>query len=117
MSVSSLLDLAPVQKLTGGLPCSRYGRLKRSRAQHHINQAIVSTTSFLHLCPAGVKEVHHMLVNVAKSLVDGGENGVFSPMHLLVFKKPLENGQKAGEKASEGVHKVSAAASSAPSRK
>ena len=58
-----------------------------------------------------------MLVNVAKSLVDGGENGVFSPMHLLVFKKPLENGQKAVEKASEGAHKATEAASTAPSRK
>lgn len=58
-----------------------------------------------------------MLVNVAKSLVDGGENGVFSPMHLLVFKKPMENGHKAGKKASEGAHKAAGAASTAPSSK
>ena len=83
--------------------------------QHHINQAMVTTTSFLHLCPAGVKEVHHMLVNVAKSLVDGGENGIFSPMHLLVFKKPLENGQKAAEKAAAGAHTATDAARNAAS--
>lgn len=32
-----------------------------------------------------------MLVRVANSLVDGGETGVFSPMHLLLFRKPLED--------------------------
>ena len=75
---------------------------------------MVSTTSFLRLCPAGVKEVHHMLVNVAKSLVDGGEAGVFSPMHLLVFKKPMENGaDKASDKASQGAQKVSQTATKA----
>ena len=33
--------------------------------------------------------VHDMLVHVAQSLVAGGETGIFSPMHLLVFRKPL----------------------------
>ncbi len=28
-----------------------------------------------------------MLTTVAFSLVDGGETGVFTPMHLLVFRK------------------------------
>ena len=37
----------------------------------------------------GLKDVHEMLVNVAKSLIRGGETGVFTPMHMLVFKKPL----------------------------
>ena len=32
-----------------------------------------------------------MLVRVANSLVDGGETWVFSPMHLLLFRKPLED--------------------------
>ena len=29
-----------------------------------------------------------MLVEVAKSLIQGGETGVFTPMHLLLFRKP-----------------------------
>ncbi len=37
----------------------------------------------------GLKDVHEMLVNVAKSLIRGGETGVFTPMHMLVFKKPV----------------------------
>jgi 24-methylenesterol C-methyltransferase len=37
----------------------------------------------------GLKDVHQMLMDVATSLVKGGETGVFTPMHFLVFKKPL----------------------------
>jgi hypothetical protein len=33
-------------------------------------------------------QVHDMLVFVAKSLCDGGKNGTFSPMHMLVLLKP-----------------------------
>lgn len=35
-----------------------------------------------------MEDVHKMLVKVASSLVAGGSTGVFSPMHLLVFRKP-----------------------------
>ena len=66
----------------------RYNRLKFSRFQHHINHAIVTVVCALGLAPKGVKDVHKMLIDVAHSLVEGGETGVFSPMHLLVFKKP-----------------------------
>ena len=34
-------------------------------------------------------QVHKMLVDVADSLVAGGETGIFTPMHLVVFRKPL----------------------------
>jgi 24-methylenesterol C-methyltransferase len=33
-------------------------------------------------------QVHHMLVSVAQSLIKGGTTGTFTPMHMLVFKKP-----------------------------
>ncbi len=42
----------------------------------------------------GLKDVHNMLVEVARSLVAGGETGVFTPMHLLLFHKPAEAGKK-----------------------
>jgi hypothetical protein len=32
-------------------------------------------------------QVHNMLRNVAHSLVAGGDSGVFTPMHMLVFRK------------------------------
>ena len=34
-----------------------------------------------------MKDVHTMLINVADSLVAGGNTGVFTPMHMLVFRK------------------------------
>jgi 24-methylenesterol C-methyltransferase len=55
---------------------------------HHVNHAVVSFFDFLGLTPKGMKQVHHMLVMVAKSLIAGGETGVFTPMHMLVFRKP-----------------------------
>lgn len=48
----------------------------------------MSTLDALWLAPKGLKDVHNMLRNVARSLVAGGKTGVFSPMHMLVFKKP-----------------------------
>lgn len=80
-------DIATVSPLCGPW----YDRLRTGmsgRTMQRINHAIVSTLSFLHLAPKGVKEVHGMLVEVARSLVEGGESGIFTPMHLLVFKKP-----------------------------
>ncbi len=53
-----------------------------------INCTIVNTLHFLGLMPHGMKPVHDMLVYVAKSLVRGGETGIFTPMHMLVFRKP-----------------------------
>lgn len=34
-------------------------------------------------------DVHTMLVAVVKSLVEGGESGVFTPMFMLCFEKPV----------------------------
>ena len=33
-------------------------------------------------------QVHKMLVDTAFALIDGGEKGIFTPMHMLVFQKP-----------------------------
>ena len=35
-----------------------------------------------------------MQINVATSLCAGGETGIFTPMHLLVFYKPEATGKK-----------------------
>eukprot|EP00197_Chlamydomonas_leiostraca_P006353 CAMPEP_0202865196 /NCGR_PEP_ID=MMETSP1391-20130828/5325_1 /ASSEMBLY_ACC=CAM_ASM_000867 /TAXON_ID=1034604 /ORGANISM="Chlamydomonas leiostraca, Strain SAG 11-49" /LENGTH=380 /DNA_ID=CAMNT_0049545001 /DNA_START=23 /DNA_END=1165 /DNA_ORIENTATION=+ len=65
-----------------------YDRLGTLTWMHHLNHAIVSFFDFLRLTPKGMKEVHHMLVMVAKSLIAGGETGVFTPMQMIVFRKP-----------------------------
>lgn len=57
-----------------------------------------------------------MLVKVANSLVDGGETGVFSPMHLLVFRKPEAKPQGEGSNgrpAAAAADKASDAATTA----
>jgi 24-methylenesterol C-methyltransferase len=68
----------------------RYGRLKWLQDSHLItlNRFLVTMVSALHIAPHGMKDVHEMLVEVSLSLVKGGESGVFSPMHLLLFRKP-----------------------------
>lgn len=68
-----------------------YGRL--AKIPISFNRAIVNFMSAIRLCPAGVKDVHDMLIKVATSLCAGGESGIFTPMHLLVFYKPEANGK------------------------
>mmetsp|Transcript_12304 Transcript_12304/g.39001 ORF Transcript_12304/g.39001 Transcript_12304/m.39001 type:complete len:370 (+) Transcript_12304:168-1277(+) len=63
-------------------------RLVMGRFQYLLNSAAVNFSTFIGIAPKGTKEVHDMLVNVAVSLSEGGETGIFSPMHLLVLRKP-----------------------------
>ena len=53
------------------MPC-RYGRLKWLRDSNLItvNKVLVRLVSVLRLAPAGMQEVHDMLVNVSLSLVE-----------------------------------------------
>jgi hypothetical protein len=53
-----------------------------------VSHVMVTALDAVWLAPKGLKQVHNMLRNVAHSLVAGGQTGVFSPMHMLVFKKP-----------------------------
>ena len=71
----------------------RYGRLKwlRDSGLLGINRIIVNLVSFLRIAPHGLRDVHEMLLKVSLSLVQGGESGVFSPMHLLIFRKPEQD--------------------------
>ncbi|GAX76949.1 hypothetical protein CEUSTIGMA_g4396.t1 [Chlamydomonas eustigma] len=78
------LDLATSSAVTGPW----YNRLWLVLKTVWINKSIVNTMHLLGLMPNGMKAVHDMLVYVAKSLVRGGETGIFSPMHMLVFRKP-----------------------------
>uniref|UniRef100_A0A7S3QZT3 Methyltransferase n=1 Tax=Dunaliella tertiolecta TaxID=3047 RepID=A0A7S3QZT3_DUNTE len=67
-----------------------YHRLSKLTYMHHINHCIVSFFDFLRLTPKGMKEVHMMLVRVARSLIAGGESDTFTPMQMLVFRKPAK---------------------------
>eukprot|EP00798_Chlamydomonas_sp_ICE-L_P031104 gene31104-6235_t len=80
----SSVDLAVASPVCGPW----YNRLKMGRWIHFVNHGIVSTLDFFFLAPKGLKDVHHMLVEVARSLIVGGETGIFTPMHMLTFQKP-----------------------------
>ncbi|CAL8460594.1 g123 [Coccomyxa elongata] len=86
------IDIATASPVAGPW----YGRLKWLRDSHliSVNRALVSIVSALHIAPHGMHDVHEMLVKVSLSLVQGGESGVFSPMHLLLFKKPEATSKK-----------------------
>eukprot|EP00897_Mesotaenium_endlicherianum_P005062 jgi/Mesen1/4584/ME000232S03838 len=66
-----------------------YRRLQMGRFAYYRNHIMVSIVSAIGIAPKGLLEVHNMLVNVAISLSQGGETGVFSPAHMLVLRKPL----------------------------
>jgi 24-methylenesterol C-methyltransferase len=62
--------------------------LDRFKAKANINHALVSVAEFLRIAPSGMVKVHQMLVDTGIALIEGGEQGLFTPMHMLVFKKP-----------------------------
>lgn len=35
-------------------------------------------------------QVHKMLFDTGAALIEGGQAGIFTPMHLLVFEKPAD---------------------------
>jgi len=70
----------------------RYSRLSKNlslfKAQAKFNHALVSVMEFLHVAPKGMVQVHKMLMDTGIALYEGGEQGIFTPMHMLVFQKP-----------------------------
>ncbi|KDD74485.1 hypothetical protein H632_c1280p0, partial [Helicosporidium sp. ATCC 50920] len=69
-----------------------YTRLGRNRVLFRMfatfNAACVRVAETLRLAPQGTSEIHTMLMDTAFALIDGGEAGIFTPMHMLVFQKP-----------------------------
>ena len=51
------------------------------------NHALVTIAEYLRIAPKGMIAVHQMLVDTGIALIEGGEQGLFTPMHMLVFKK------------------------------
>ncbi|CAD7695318.1 unnamed protein product [Ostreobium quekettii] len=65
-----------------------YLKLQRILSTIGINKALVNFLQAFWLVPKGVRDVHEMLCSTAVSLVEGGRTGYFSPMHMIVLKKP-----------------------------
>ncbi|CAL5378079.1 unnamed protein product [Camellia sinensis] len=63
-------------------------RLKMGRFAYWRNHILITVLAFLGIAPKGVVDVHEMLFKTADYLVRGGETGIFSPMHMILCRKP-----------------------------
>ncbi|XP_072988290.1 24-methylenesterol C-methyltransferase 2-like [Typha latifolia] len=66
-----------------------WARLKMGRIAYWRNQVMLSVLTTLGLAPKGVVEVHDMLYETAIDLTRGGETGIFSPMYMILCRKPV----------------------------
>ncbi|XP_027333311.1 24-methylenesterol C-methyltransferase 2-like [Abrus precatorius] len=64
-------------------------RLKMGRIAYWRNHLLVSALASLGIAPKGTVHVHEMLVKTADFLTKGGDTGIFSPMHMILCRKPL----------------------------
>lgn len=58
------------------------------KAKAKFNHTLVTIAETLRVAPKGMIQVHQMLVDTGIALIEGGEQGLFTPMHMLVFEKP-----------------------------
>jgi len=83
--VESQVDLAQDHK--GTRPW--YYRMDMSWISYYITHISVTVMEFLGLAPEGTVATHSALLRAADGLVAGGKLNTFTPMHLVVMKKPL----------------------------
>lgn len=65
-----------------------WSRLKMGKMAYWRNHLLVTVLTALRIAPKGTVEVHEMLFETAKYLTRGGETGIFSPMHMILLRKP-----------------------------
>ncbi|XP_047941495.1 24-methylenesterol C-methyltransferase 2-like [Salvia hispanica] len=63
-------------------------RLKMGRIAYWRNHILVTILAFIGIAPKGVVDVHEMLFVTADYLTRGGETGIFTPMHMILCRKP-----------------------------
>lgn len=63
-------------------------RLKMGKVAHWRNHVLVTVLQALGIAPKGIVDVHEMLFTTAGFLVHGGEMGIFTPMHMILCRKP-----------------------------
>ncbi|RWR90676.1 24-methylenesterol C-methyltransferase 2 [Cinnamomum micranthum f. kanehirae] len=64
-------------------------RLKMGKIAYWRNHVVVSFLTLLGVAPKGVVDVHEMLFKTAGHLTRGGETGIFTPMHMILCRKPM----------------------------
>ena len=71
---------------TGGKPWQ--AAMKSARRAAYITHILTGVLEFIRFAPKGTQAVHTMLLKAAVNLEAGGDLGIFSPMYLIVMKKP-----------------------------
>jgi len=66
-----------------------YSRLDMSWLSYQLTHMTCIFTEFFGLAPEGTTDVHEMLLTAVDGLVHGGKLNVFTPMHLVVMRKPV----------------------------
>ncbi|MBA0637314.1 hypothetical protein Godav_025014 [Gossypium davidsonii] len=65
-------------------------RLKMGRIAYWRNHILVIVLAAIGIAPKGTVDVHDMLFKTADYLTRGGDSGIFSPMHMILLRKPKE---------------------------
>ncbi|KAK9755113.1 hypothetical protein RND81_01G003200 [Saponaria officinalis] len=65
-----------------------WSRLKMGKLSYWRNHVIVTVLAAIGVAPKGTVDVHEMLFVTAGHLTRGGETGIFSPMHMILCRKP-----------------------------
>lgn len=65
-------------------------RLKMGRIAYWRNHILVSVLAALRIAPKGTVDVHEMLLKTADYLTRGGETRIFTPMHMVLCRKPQD---------------------------
>ncbi|ERM96246.1 hypothetical protein AMTRI_Chr09g14910 [Amborella trichopoda] len=63
-------------------------RLKMGRVAYFRNHVVVWVLTMVRIAPKGVDDVHEMLFHTAHHLTRGGQTGIFTPMHMILLRKP-----------------------------
>ena len=72
---------------TGGVPWQQ--AMKSARRAAYLTHLMTGLLEFIGFAPKGTQAVHTMLLKAAVNLEKSGDLGIFSPMYLIVMKKPL----------------------------
>lgn len=68
-----------------------WSRLKMGKVAYWRNHALVTVLAWLGIAPQGVVDVHKMLCETAVHLARGGETGIFTPMYMILCRKPFDD--------------------------
>lgn len=63
-------------------------RLKMGRIAYWRNHILVTVLAAVGIAPKGTVDVHEMLFKTADYLTRGGDTGIFTPMHMILCRKP-----------------------------